>query len=241
MKPLLRLTGIMILLILNGSQLNGQQNKTAKIAIIQATGHSRQDPFMDSYDPSQVRPQMMAHFNKLLALFDEAGSMGADLVCGPEDMQHIGPYGLHLDVNDPETGKILFNSLAVPVPGPLTDMVAAIARKHNMYIIAPIYEASGEKIYNTAVIFDRNGKIVEKHRKTVLPVMETWLVSTGDEYEVYRTDFGAIAVATCWELSYPEITTIYALKGADIVFNPTMALDNKPGEKTIRYILHLQF
>jgi len=230
MKPLLRLTGIMILLILNGSQLNGQQNKTAKIAIIQATGHSRQDPFMDSYDPSQVRPQMMAHFNKLLALFDEAGSMGADLVCGPEDMQHIGPYGLHLDVNDPETGKILFNSLAVPVPGPLTDMVAAIAKKHNMYIIAPIYEASGEKIYNTAVIFDRNGKIVEKHRKTVLPVMETWLVSTGDEYEVYRTDFGAIAVATCWELSYPEITTIYALKGADIVFNPTMALDNKPGE-----------
>ena len=129
MKPIIRLTGIITLLILFGSQLNGQQNKTAKIAIIQATGLSRQDPFMDSYDPSKVRPQMMAHFNKLLALFDEAGSMGADLVCGPEDMQHIGPYGLHIDVNDPETGKILFNSLAVPVPGTLTNMIAALAKK----------------------------------------------------------------------------------------------------------------
>ena len=230
MKPGNRLTGIIILMIIFGSQLNGQQNKTAKIAIIQATGHSRQDPFMDTYDPSQVRPQMMAHFNKLLGLFDKAGTMDADLVCGPEDMQHIGPYGLHIDVNDPETGKILFNSLAVPVPGTLTDMVAALAKKHNMYIIAPIYESSGDKIYNTAVIFDRQGTIVGKHRKTVLPIMETWLVSTGDEYEVYKTDFGSFAVATCWELSYPEITTIYALKGADIVFNPTMALDNIPGE-----------
>jgi predicted amidohydrolase len=230
MKSLIRLTGTMILLIIIGFQLNGQQNKTAKIAIIQATGLPRQDPFMDSYDPTQVRPQMMAHFNKLLSLFDEAGAMGADLVCGPEDMQHIGPYGLHVDVNDPETGKILFNSLAVPVPGPLTNMLAAIAKKHNMYVIAPIYESSGDKIYNTAVIFDRQGTIVGKHRKTVLPVMETWLVSTGDEFEVYKADFGSFAVATCWELSYPEITTIYALKGADIVFNPTMALDNKPGE-----------
>ena len=230
MKSQIRITGIIVLLLMLSFHSNGQQNRTAKIAVIQATGHSNQDPFMDSYDPSKVRPQMMAHFNKLLTLFDKAGSMGADLVCGPEDMQHIGSYGLYIDANDPETGKILFNSLAVPVPGPLTDMVASIARKHNMYIIAPIYEASGEEVFNTAVIFDRQGKIVEKHRKTVLPVLETWLVSKGDEYEVYRTDFGDIAIATCWELSYPEITTIYALKGADIIFNPTMARDNRPGE-----------
>ena len=56
--------------------------------------------------------------------------------------------------------------------------------------------------------------------------METWLVSTGDELEVYELDFGNIAIATCWELFYPEISTIYALKGADIIFNPTMAHDN---------------
>ena len=99
-----------------------------------------------------------------------------------------------------------------------------------MYIIAPIYEAVGEKVFNTAVIFDRQGKIIGKHRKTVLPILETWLVSTGDEYEVYHTDFGAFAVATCWEIFYPEISSIYALKGVDIIFNPTMAPDNKPGE-----------
>jgi len=60
--------------------------------------------------------------------------------------------------------------------------------------------------------------------------METWLVSVGDEFEVYETDFAKIAIATCWEISYPEISTIYALKGADIIFNPTMARDNLPGQ-----------
>jgi predicted amidohydrolase len=39
-----------------------------------------------------------------------------------------------------------------------------------------------------------------------------------------------VAIATCWEISYPEISTIYALNGADIIFNPTMAPDNKPGK-----------
>ena len=225
LKPVLII--LFIYLTLNA---NAQKKGIAKVAIIQTTGVSHQDPFMGDFDQSRVKPLMMAHFNKLLSLFEEAGSKGADIVCGPEDMQHIGSYGLNINVKDPSTGKILFNSLAVPVPGQLTDLVSAIASKHSMYIIAPIYESVGEEIFNTAVIFDRQGKIIGKHRKTVLPVMETWLVSTGDEFEVYPTDFGNIAVATCLEMSYPEITTIYALKGADIVFNPTMARYNKDGE-----------
>ncbi len=210
--------------------VNGQTKSTAKIAVIQAEGTPIEDPFMENFDVSKVRPLMMEHFRNLLGLFEQAGREGADLVCGPEDMQHIGGYGLYLKTTDPASGKILFNSLAVPVPGRLTDMISNIASRYHMYIIAPIYEADGDKIYNTAVVFDREGKIIGKHRKTVLPVMETWLVSTGDAYEVYPLDFGKVAIATCWEMSFPEISTIYALKGADIIFNPTMAKDNEQGK-----------
>jgi len=222
---------ILIILLLSVSiNLYGQKKNTAKIAVIQATRLPNQDPFMPDYDPLKVRPGVSAHLDKLLGLFENAGEMGADLVCGPEDMQNIGSYGLYIDVKDPETGKILFNSLAVKVPGELTERISGIARKYSMYIIAPIYEEEGGKIFNSAILFDREGKIIGKHHKTLLPVMETWLVSTGDKYEVYQTDFCNFAVATCWEISYPEISTIYALKGADIIFNPTMAPDNKPGK-----------
>lgn len=209
---------------------NGQQAERVKIAVIQATGLPTQDPFMGDYDVTKVIPQMNAHLNKLLDLFEQAGQQGADLVCGPEDMQHIGPYGLYIDTKDPATGEILFNSLAVPIPCPLTDRIASIARRYHMYVIAPIYEKSEGNIYNTAVVFDRQGNIIGKHRKTLLPIMETWLVATGDQYEVYDADFGKFAVATCWEISYPEISRIYALQGAKMIFNPTMAPDNKPGQ-----------
>ncbi len=91
--------------------------------------------------PEKVRPLMIENFNNILKLFEKAGEMGADLVCGPEDIQNIGSYGLHIDKKDPVTGKILFNSLAIKIPGPLTDQIAAIAKKYNMYIIAPLYEA----------------------------------------------------------------------------------------------------
>ena len=220
---------IVLVLFYTGT-LNGQDRSTAKVAVIQASGSPRQDPFMADYDPAKVRPQSEAHFNKLLGLFEKAGQMGADIVCGPENMHGTGPYGLHVDVIDPETGEILFLSLATPVPGPLTDRVADIARRYKMYIIAPICEREQDKVYNTSVIFDRKGNILGKYRKTVFPVMESWLYSPGNEYPVFKTDFATIAIATCWEICFPEITTIYALKGADIVFNPTMGRENKgPG------------
>ena len=217
---------ILVLVLFYTGTLNAQNRGIAKVAVIQASSSPRQDPFMEDYDPAKVRPQSEFHFNKLLGLFEQAGKMGADIVCGPENMHGTGPYGLHVDVIDPENGEILFLSLATPVPGPLTDRVADIARRYKMYIVAPICEREQDKVYNTSVIFDREGNILGKHRKTVLPVMESWMYSTGDEYPVFKTDFATIAIATCWEIWFPEITTIYALKGADIVFNPTMGREN---------------
>ncbi|HUU27535.1 MAG TPA: carbon-nitrogen hydrolase family protein [archaeon] len=232
MKPInLGLFAVLtLLLVASATQAFGLTRKSAKVAVIQAEGSPRQDPFKGDYDPAKVRPMMEAHFQKLLRLLDQAGRMGADIVCAPEDMQHIGAYGLHVDVKDPENGEILFTSLAVPVPGPLTDRISKIAAKHGMYIIAPLYERKGDRVYNTAVIFDREGRIMGLHRKTHLPILETWLVTPGDVFEVFETDFARIAIATCWEIAFPEVSTIYALKEADIIFNPTMGRENKAGQ-----------
>ncbi len=230
MKNNVIFTALLVLGLAFPNMSFSQTGGVAKVAVVQASARQNQDPFMDDYDPAKVRPIMIVNFNNILDLFAKAGQMGADIVCGPEDIQNIGSYGLYIDTRDPTTGKPLFNSLALAVPGPETDQISSIAKKYHMYIIAPLYENDCGRIFNTAVIFDRNGNITGKHRKTIMPVMETWLVSKGDEYEVYPTDFCKIAVATCWEINYPEISSTYALKGADIIFNPTMARENRPGE-----------
>lgn len=111
MRIKIQFAGIVLMLLLVTLHLSGQPNTTAKIAVIQATGLPNQDPFMNNYNPAKVRPQMMAHFNKLLGLFEKAGQMGADLVCGPEDMQHIGSYGLYIVLKIRRRGKYSLTDL----------------------------------------------------------------------------------------------------------------------------------
>jgi len=202
----------------------------ARVAVLQPRQLPRQDPFLKEYDPAKVRPQSQASLENIYRLFERAGELGADIVCAPEDIQHIAPYGLYLKTKDPKTGEIFFKSLAQPVPGPISRRVGEIARKYHMYIIAPMYERDGDKVYNTALVVDRQGKLVGKYRKVHLPVLETWLVSNGDDYPVFDTDFARIAVAICWDISYPEVSSIYALKGADIIFNPTLGRENEAGK-----------
>jgi predicted amidohydrolase len=55
--------------------------------------------------------------------------------------------------------------IAETVPGPTTDLVARLARKHDLYVSFGLTERSGERIYNTQVLVDCRGEVIAKHRK----------------------------------------------------------------------------
>ncbi|HTL31196.1 MAG TPA: nitrilase-related carbon-nitrogen hydrolase, partial [Tepidisphaeraceae bacterium] len=92
------------------------------------------------YDP-KISPRP-----KALEAVNRAGEMKADIVCLPE-----------FSAAELRDGKFQPES----IPGPGTDALAALAAKYWMYIIAPLVEQrDGEKKhYNTALLFDRGGKI----------------------------------------------------------------------------------
>ncbi|MFZ0305577.1 MAG: carbon-nitrogen hydrolase family protein [Terracidiphilus sp.] len=108
-----------------------------------------------------------------------------------------------------------------PIPGPLTDALGRKARQYHMYIIDGMLELDGKKIYDTAVLIDRNGQVAGKYRKTHLPLAEVEDGETpGSEYPVFDTDFGRIGMLICWDYFFPEPARILRLKGAEIVFLP---------------------
>jgi N-carbamoylputrescine amidase len=88
------------------------------------------------------------HDEKLhLALdhLEKAGENGVDIACLPEEFS---------------------GTEAEPIPGPTTDAVGALARKHHMYVICPIREQAADgRQYNTAVLLDRSGRIAGYYRK----------------------------------------------------------------------------
>ncbi|MBI4025663.1 MAG: carbon-nitrogen hydrolase family protein [Verrucomicrobia bacterium] len=151
-----------------------------------------------------------------MTLVEEAGRRGADIVCLPEFC--LDNYNFKANHWIPQRA-----------PGPATEALAAIAARHRIYIIAPLLEDIGKrKACNTAVLLDRSGETVGRYRKTHLCMRgfsEGETTEAGDELPVFRTDFGVIGISICMDIHYPELYTALALKGAEIIFWPTAAMD----------------
>jgi len=150
----------------------------------------------------------MENLEQFATYITEAAEQNADIVCLPEGATLAGT-GLN------------YISASEPVPGPSTDFLGALAKKHNMYIIAGLLEKDGETVYNTAVLIDRAGDVAGRYRKVSLPREEIeGGVTPGVELPVFDTDFGIIGIMICWDVTFPEAARTLAFKGAEVIFLP---------------------
>ena len=76
------------------------------------------------------------------------------------------------------------------------------------------------KVYNTAVLINREGKIAGQYRKINL-MGDSPEVMAGKKIGVFETDFAKIGIAICWDLAYPKLFRKMKKMGAEIIFCPT--------------------
>jgi predicted amidohydrolase len=132
----------------------------------------------------------------------------ADVILLPEGITVVG------------TGK-RYPDVAEFIPGPTTERLAQVAREKHAYIVAGIYEREGAAIYNTAVLIDRNGRFIGKYRKVYLPREEIeGGLTPGNDYPVFRTDFGKVGMMICWDLQYADPARALAVRGAEMILMP---------------------
>lgn len=120
-------------------------------------------------------------------------------------------------------GDSLFD-LAEPIPGETTEALGELAREHDVAIIAGIAEKDPkveDVIFDTAVLFDRSGELVGRYRKTHLYPLENRFFRAGGTLPVLELDGLRVGVAICFEHAFPQIFTTLALRGAQVVFNPS--------------------
>ncbi|MFC1942186.1 carbon-nitrogen hydrolase family protein [Chloroflexota bacterium] len=109
---------------------------------------------------------------------------------------------------------------AEKIPGPFTEGLGEQARKYGVYIVAGMLEAHPQipyTLYNSAVLIEPTGKIIGVHHKMHLPVVERPFFYPGNTLEVFETELGNIAIQVCADGSFPELSRIFALKGAEII------------------------
>ena len=141
---------------------------------------------------------------RMLAWLDKAGQAKAGIALLPETIADWGT-AMH----------------AEPIPGPITARLAEMAKKYAMYVATSLHESDGGKLFNTAILLGRDGRIVGKYRKVHLPLEEAERgFSPGHDYPVFTTDFGKVGMLICWDHWFPESARILRLAGAELLLLP---------------------
>lgn len=92
------------------------------------------------------------------------------------------------------------HQLATPIPGADSARIAELAIKHKLMIAIGLDEKEGDRLYDSAILVDKSGQLLWKHRKiNVLPELMSPPYSTGrpEDIGVVQTEFGRIAVLIC--------------------------------------------
>ncbi len=148
----------------------------------------------------------------------EAASAGAGLVLLQE--LHNGPYFCqHESVDEFDRAE--------PIPGPSSERLGALAKRHGVVIVASLFERRAAGLYhNTAIVLERDGRLLGRYRKMHIPddpgFLEKFYFTPGDlGFEPIDTSVGRLGVLVCWDQWYPEAARLMALAGAELLLYPT--------------------
>lgn len=111
---------------------------------------------------------------------------------------------------------------AQEIPNELTDELSEFAKTLETWLIpGTLLERDGQEVYNTALVFNREGEIVTKYRK-IFPWLPREDYDSGNEFVVFDFEnLGKIGLAICYDIWIPEMIRTLAWMGAEIVLQPT--------------------
>ncbi len=152
------------------------------------------------------------------AAVEAAAARGADMAALPE--MFCCPYD-----------TACFPLYAEEEGGPVWTRCSEIARTYGIWLSAGTMpeRAPDGRIYNTAYVFDRQGRQAAKHRKMHLfdidvkggqTFFESETLSPGDSVTVFPTEFGPIGLCVCYDFRFPELGRLMALRGARLILVP---------------------
>ena len=148
---------------------------------------------------------------------DRLAAQGVDLVLLPEMFNYHG-----LDAANA--------AAAEPIPGPSTDWARDEARRHGIFVhCGSLAEERGECVYNTSVVFDRNGIEAARYSKIHLwdartpdglEYRESDSFAAGGEIVVFDCEGVTAGLAICYDVRFPQLFHALVDRGAQLFLVP---------------------
>jgi predicted amidohydrolase len=175
----------------------------------------------------QMNSRVAEHERNLatIARFTEqAAAQDVDIVCFPELC--VCGYS----VGDPSTLE------PEPLRGDSLRRLEVISGDHEITVLAGFLERDVSGIvYNTQVICGPQG-YVGHYRKTHVPDVEIGTFCHGDALPVFEHAKARYGIEICYDSHFPEVSTILAGKGAEVIFLPHASPGETREEKRTRWM-----
>ncbi len=209
-----------------------EQNKYLKVAVVQS---------------APVLFDREATVQKACDLIEQAAAQDAQFVLFPEAYIPAYPRGLAFGTvvgSRSPVGRRVWQRYwenTVEVPGPTTQILAAAAKKAQVYLAMGIIERDMQRstgtLYCTLLYFGPNGRLLGKHQKLKPTAGERliWGEGDGSTLTVIETEIGNIGGLICWENYMPLARMAIYNKGVDIYLAPT-ADARDTWQATLRHI-----
>ena len=153
-----------------------------------------------------------AGLQRALAMIDEAAEGGADLVVLPECS--FPAYFLR--------GRDDYARAPLRPWAEVVALVGGKARQHACHVVAGLVQPDESgALLNAAVLFGPDGAIAGSAAKSFLWHFDRHWFTKGERYPVFDTALGKIGLMVCADGRMPEIARILALRGAQVIVDPT--------------------
>lgn len=164
---------------------------------------------------NHVLPDIDANLATILNMANEAAEAGAVLVVFPE----AALTGL---INNDEPSHDL--PLGQPIPGPVTNVLARLAREQHIWLAIGLLERESDKLYDSAVLLTPDGEIGLKHRR----IHPKWhgrdadpsVYCQGTELSKVETPLGTFAFLICGDLFDDELIQRIRILRPDWLLHP---------------------
>jgi predicted amidohydrolase len=123
-------------------------------------------------------------------------------------------------------------SAAEVIPGALTQKIRELSKRHKLAVVVGLEEREGGRVYNSAVMLDRDGEILARHRKINELEIGLEVYSRGGSLNVFEFEGRTCAVDICADSWNPVITDALYEMGARVIFSPSAWAVEPGGEAT---------
>jgi N-carbamoylputrescine amidase len=170
-----------------------------------------------------------ANVERAMDLVREAAGNGANIVLIQELFET--PYF-------PAEEREEYFALAKPFEAhPTIAKMSALAAELEVVLPVSFFERAGNAHFNSLAMVDADGSVMGIYRKSHIPdgpgYEEKFYFNPGDTgFRVWKTRYGKLGAAICWDQWFPECARAMVLQDAEILLYPT-AIGDEPQPNSV--------